>query len=330
MKPSLPSVRPSLFTIPLGLGGLYTCWVLATTIPLTIRMWIGDVFYWPALGVFVLLLFFWAIQTARNPRAFIENVKDPVTGSLNSLIPLSGMVVAGGLFSFEPTTGYVLFIVMFCWTVGLGGLWTWYWIRRNTSVAQQYPGNYLPLAAGGFIGALTSARLGLETLGLVSFCIGVIFWLPIGSISLRRLVSAPTVPHELLPTLAIEFAIPGLAGRAYFGLTDYRIDIISIVLTAYAVLQLLLQIRFLPLYRTVKFSLGYWSFPFPSATLATYCIQWLDQVRPAGNLWFELSVLGPVTLLTCAIGYCSLVFLIAQIRSRPHLKPVEKITPPKQ
>jgi tellurite resistance protein len=263
------------------------------------------------------LLFFWTIRTARHPKAFIENVKDPVTGSLNSLIPLSGMVVAGGLVPFEPTIGYLLFIVVFCWMIGLGGLCTWYWIQRNTSVTQQYPSNYLPLGAGGFIGAITSAHLGLETLGLVSFCIGVIFWLPIGSVSLRSLVSAPTVPHELLPTLAIDFAIPGLAGRAYFGLTDYRIDIISIAFTAYVVLQLMLQIRFLPFYRTVKFSLGYWSFPFPSATVATYGIQWLDQVRPPGNLFFELSVLGLITLLTGAIGYCSVIFLIAHRPKSP-------------
>jgi tellurite resistance protein len=234
-----------------------------------------------------------------------------VTGSLNSLIPLSGMVVAAGLYSYEPSVAYVLFIVMFCWTIGLGGLWTWYWIQRNSSVAQQYPGNYLPLAAGGFIGAITSARLGLEALGIAGFCIGIIFWLPIGSVSLRSLVSAPTVPHELLPTLAIEFAIPGLAGRAYFGLTDYRIDVISAVFAAYTVLQLLLQFRFLPFYRTLKFSLGYWSFSFPFGTVSAYCIQWLNQVRPPGNLFFELSVLGLITLLIGAIVYCSLIFLIA-------------------
>ena len=218
------------------------------------------------------------------------------------------MVVAGGLYSFEPTIGYVLFIVLFCWTIGLGGLWTWYWVQRNTSVTQQYPGNYLPLAAGGFIGAITGARLGLETLGIVGFCIGIVFWLPLGSVALRSLVSAPTVPHELLPTLAIEFAIPGLAGRAYFGLTDYRIDIISAVFAAYTVWLLLLQIRFIPLYRTVKFSLGYWSLPFPLATVSTYCIQWLDQVNPPGNLLFELSVLRVITLLTGAIAYRSLIF----------------------
>jgi tellurite resistance protein len=308
---SFPSVRPSLFTIPLGLGGLYTCWTITTTIPLPTRLWVGDVLYWPTLGIFVFLLLFWAIRTGRHPKAFIESVKDPVTGSLNSLIPLSGMVVAGGLYSYEPTAGYDLFIVMFCWTIGLGGLWTWYWIRRNSSVTQQYPGNYLPLAAGGFIGAITSVRLGLETLGLVGFCIGIIFWLPIGSVAFRSLESAPTVPHELLPTLAIEFAIPGLAGRAYFGLTDYRIDVISAAFAGYAVLLLLLQIRFLPFYRTVKFSLGYWSFSFPLGTVSAYCIQWLNQLSPPGNSFFELSVLGLITLLIGAIGFRSLMFLIA-------------------
>jgi tellurite resistance protein len=300
-----------LFTIPLGLGGVSTCWLLATSVPLTLRTWVGYVLYWPALAIFVSLLFLWAIRTATHPKAFIENVKDPVTGSLNSLIPLSGMVVAGGLDSFDPPVAYVLFIVVFCWTIGLGGLWTWYWIQRNTSVAQQFPSNYLPLAAGGFIGSITSARFGIGALEITGFCIGIIFWLPIGSVALRSLVSAPTVPHELLPTLAIEFAIPGLAGRAYFGLTDYRTDVISVVFTAYTVLILLLQFRFLPLYRTVKFSLGYWSFPFPLATVSTYCIEWLDHVRPPGNLFLELSVLAIITVLTGAIGCRSLIFLIA-------------------
>jgi tellurite resistance protein len=135
--------------------------------------------------------------------------------------------------------------------------------------------------------------------------------LPLGSVALRSLVSAPTVPHDLLPTLAIEFAIPGLAGRAYFGLTDYRIDIISAVFAAYTVWLLLLQIRFIPLYRTVKFSLGYWSFSFPLATVSNYCIQWLDQLNPPGNLLFELSVSLVITLVIGAIAYRSLIFLIA-------------------
>lgn len=303
-------IRPSLFTIPLGLGGLSTCWLLATVIPLPVRLWIGGILYWPAFVIFAFLLLLWVVRTARLPKTFIEDVKDPITGSLNSLIPLCGMVIAGGLFSFQPSAAIVLFIITFCWTIGLGALWTWYWIQRSSSVTQNYPSNYLHFAGGGFIGSITSVHLGLGALAVVSFCIGFIFWLPIGSVALRSLRSAPTVPHELMPTLAIEIAIPALAGRAYFGITDYRIDVISAVFAAYTISLLLVQIRFLPFYRTVKFSLGYWSFAFPLSTVSTYCIQWLDQVRPPGNLFFEISVLGIISSLVGAIAYRSLIFLI--------------------
>lgn len=307
----LPTVRPSLFTIPLGLGGLSTCWQLASVVSPTIRTWIGGITYWPAFAIFAFLLFLWAIRIAAHPKGFIEDVKDSITGSLNSLIPLAGMIIAGGLYSFEPSAAVVLFIVMFCWTLGLGALWTWYWIQRSSSTTQNYPSHYLHFAGGGFIGSITSARLGFGTLAIVSFCIGFIFWLPIGSVALRSLVSAPTIPRDLIPTLAIEISVPALAGRAYFAVTDYRIDIISVVFATYTILLLLIQIRFLPFYRTVKFSLGYWSFAFPLSTISAYCIEWLNQIKPAGNLFFELLVLGLITLLVAAIAYRSLIFLIS-------------------
>jgi tellurite resistance protein len=61
----------------------------------------------------------------------------------------------------------------------------------------------------------------------------------------------------LVPTLAIELAPPAIAGTAYFALTAGKVDFIARALGGYAVLMALVQLRFVPLYARLRFSIGF-------------------------------------------------------------------------
>src|SRR3977135_1197891 len=54
----------------------------------------------------------------------------------------------------------------------------------------------------------------------MSFGIGIICWLLLGSILLNRLFFRPSLPAALVPTLAIEAAPPAVAGGAYYAITS--------------------------------------------------------------------------------------------------------------
>ena len=50
----------------------------------------------------------------------------------------------------------------------------------------------------------------------MSFDVGMICWVVLGSIILNRLFFRPALPLALIPTLAIEVAPPVVAGNTYF------------------------------------------------------------------------------------------------------------------
>ena len=87
-------------------------------------------------------------------------------------------------------------------------------------------------------------------------------WLLLGSLVLNRLFFNQMLPPPLVPTLAIELAPPAVAGVAWFAMNGGTIDLPARVLGGYAVLMALVQLRFLPVYRRLHFSPGFWAFTF--------------------------------------------------------------------
>jgi tellurite resistance protein len=66
--------------------------------------------------------------------------------------------------------------------------------------------------AGGLAGADAAAKVHLHALAEASFGIGILCCLLFGSLLLNRLFFRPMLPPPLVPTLAIEFAPPVVAG----------------------------------------------------------------------------------------------------------------------
>src|ERR1700722_17944321 len=88
-------------------------------------------------------------------------------------------------------------------TIGVGGWLTGQWMTGGIDPDSVHPGYFLPTAAGGLIGANAAAQVHLHGLAEASFGIGVIFWVLLSSMILKRLFTGAA----LVPTMAIELGV---------------------------------------------------------------------------------------------------------------------------
>ena len=107
------------------------------------------------------------------------------------------------------------------------------------------------------------------------FGLGVGSYLLLGSIIGQRLFVVPELPKPLLPTIAIELAPPVVAASSWFAINGGRVDTTAAVISGFAVLMVLAQLRLIPLYRTAPFGPAYWAFSFPAAAAVTCGLHWL-------------------------------------------------------
>ena len=76
----------------------------------------------------------------------------------------------------------------------------------------------------------------------------------------------------------------------------------------------------LPRYRALPFSLGFWSFTFPVASVAALAITWLHLLQPFAWQAITIGVLAAVTVLAVtvlvvSIATKSILLLIATTRA---------------
>jgi tellurite resistance protein len=144
-------------------------------------------------------------------------------------------------------------------------------------------------------------------LGWLSFGIGIVCWLMLGSLIINRLFFTDTLPAAVVPTLAIEVAPPAVAGAAYFALHGPNPDAFAYGVAGYAALMVLVQVRLLPLYVRLSFTPGFWAFTFSWAAAAELALLWLRIERPASEVVWAALAGGAVSLLIAAIAARSLV-----------------------
>lgn len=141
----------------------------------------------------------------------------------------------------------------------------------------------------------------------MSFGIGIVCWLLLGSLVVNRLMLFELPPPGLLPTLAIEIAPPAVAGGAYFELHGTKPDMLAHGLAGYTVLMVIVQSRFAPIYLRQRFVPGFWSFTFSWCAVAALALRWLNLERPAGAAALADIATAAVSLLVAAIAARSLI-----------------------
>lgn len=298
-------IPPNVFAICFGLAGLAEAWEAAGPV-LRVPEAIADALFILAAAVWTILITAYAAQGARRLRA---DLRDTVLGPFLSLSVITPMILATALSRTAFTAGQVLVVVFLVLTLVLGGWMTGHWMTGQLKDDSLHPGYLLPTVAGGLVGGGAAAGVHLHAVGVAAFGIGMLCWLLIGSMLLNRLFTRPLPPPPLIPTLAIEFAPPVVAGVAYFALTGGSVNLFATALGGYAVLMTLVQFRLLPVYTRLRFSPGFWAFTFPYAAGATDALLWIHATRPAGSTAYAVAAIALVTILISAIAARTVVAL---------------------
>jgi tellurite resistance protein len=237
-----------------------------------------------------------------------------VQGPLAAVVPIGGILVGAHLHRYLPVAGTVLTVASIVAAALFAGWILGFWMSGTVPVGAVHGAFLLPTAAAGFLAAGAAATVSFHLLAVGALSAGLLFWVVLFTVIVARLAFASPLPVPLVPTLAILVAPPAVAGSAWFAVNGAGTDLLSEGLLGILVLLLLVQLAFLPRYRSVPFSLGYWAFTFSYAAAGRYGMQWLALERPVGWQAFSVAILVAVTLFIATIGARSVVLVVSDRR----------------
>jgi len=300
--------------IAFGLAGLAEIWTAAAN-ELGAPHLVGQVLWGAVLVAWVWLLVAHVRRGARSSESLFQQLKHPAQGPLAALAPIVSMLLGADIYQFAPGVGAVVVVVSIVVSAVFAGWILAFWHTGALPPEAFHAGYLLPTVAAGLIAATTASKIGLHTLAIGSFAVGVFFWVIISTVVLARLAFFAPLPAALTPTCAILLAPPAVAGLAWFSINGTRADIVSMALLGLLVLMALQQLALIPRYRALRFSLGFWSFTFPLAAAGTYGLDWVALARfPAWQLagWALIVV---VTVVIAAVGVRSLALVFSARQS---------------
>ena len=280
-------ITPNLFGICFGVAGTAQAWSAAAH-QFGVPRVVADVLWVVVMALWLVIGFAYLRYVVSDKRLRAE-LCDPVLAPFVALFTIVPMLFGVALAQHARTAGVTVFAISLVATVLVGGWLSGEWILSDATLAQWHPGYFLPTVAGGLLAAGSSATLGYASLARVMFGYGSICWLVLGSILLQRLFTQPRLPVPLLPTMAIEVAPPVVAGVAWFDINGGSADGVALGLAGYAGLMVLVQLRLVPLYRTVPFGPAWWAFSFSYAAVFVDAIRWLGATHVShGHTWSYL------------------------------------------
>jgi tellurite resistance protein len=301
-------LKANLFAVCFGLAGLSQAW---TTL---MRLVHGP--DWPGNALWIVAALVWLITVigylgnVGAQRRWRQELSDQTLGPFASLIFIVPLLLSVPLAAQARGAGEVVFGCAAALTVIFGAWITGDWIARNGDIRRWHPGYYLPAAAGGLIAGGASAALGFTTLSHVLFGLGVGTYLLIGSIIGQRLFVVPELPAALLPTIAIELAPSVVAADSWFAINDGRVDTTFAVISGFAVLMVLAQLRLIPLYRTAPFGPAYWAFSFPAAAAVTCGLHWLGAEHVPGATGLGYAAVGVLSAGVLLLAWRTVIALM--------------------
>jgi tellurite resistance protein len=174
---------------------------------------------------------------------------------------------------------------------------------------------FLPTVAASFVAGGAASVIGAHVLATAAFAVGGFFWLVMFVLITARLAFRAPLPGPLVPTMAIMMAPPAVAGLSWFAYDGGRVDVVQQGLLGLAVLFVAVQVVFLPRYVRLAFTLGFWSFAFPSAFVGAYLIVWFSKAPFAGWQAVAIAIVVVVSALILAISILSIRLYLRGLRA---------------
>lgn len=295
-------MRPMLFGMVLGIGGLGNGWRVAT------RLWgapafIGEVLAIAAALIWLGLAIAYARRWVTAPGAALADVMHPAQGMLASLIPVSTLIASMALAPHLPVIAWLLFLAGLAGVLGfavwsIGALW-----QGGRVVEDTTPVLYMPTVGGGLVAALAAGTFGQQDTGWLFFGLGLLSFLAMEPVIIKRLLLA-TLPSGQRATLGVHIAPAAVGSVALMALTDQPgATPLALMLFGYACFQALVLLRLTPWLREQPFGPSAWAYTFGISALPLAALRLVE--RGAGA---PVTVLAPLLFLAAnlIIGWIAL------------------------
>ncbi|WP_420473849.1 hypothetical protein [Noviherbaspirillum sp. ST9] len=284
----LARLPAGIFAISVGLFGLVGAWRRAAAFGWNIAASVASVLIWPVAAIWITSLILYALKCKRHPQAVKGEYHHPVKGSLQALLPLS--VLLAVIQFQQPTQG--VWLVLALAALGLHVLIA---LRVVATLATgQMPANaitpalYLPVVGGALVGGMTLATLGLSGWAAMLFGTGLSGWALLEARILSKLFEGP-MPEPLRPTIGVELAPPAIAtltAAVIWPQLPAEVLMIGLGVCIAPFVGVMARYHW---WRNVPFSIGFWSFSFPLAALASVVLEAVH--RGGWPLWIGVAAL---------------------------------------
>ena len=309
----LARLPAGVFGISVGLFGLAGAWRRAASFGWAIATDAGELLLWFAAIVWAVCMMLYACKCKRHPQAVLQESRHPVHGSLQALIPISTML--GIMLLTRPGQG--LWLVLTVIALALNGYIGWRVI--SVLATAQIPRNaitpalYLSIVGGTLVGSMALATLDYRGWGAMLFGTGVAGWAILEARIMSQLFEGP-MPEPVRATIGIELAPPVIATLSAATIWPALPgDLLNIGLGV-AVIPFATVFARYRWWARMPFNLGFWSFSFPVAALASAVLEIAH--RNGWPFWIGTFTL---TAATAIIAWLSLrtVILLVQGRLMP-------------
>ncbi|TFV92554.1 hypothetical protein E4K72_19705, partial [Oxalobacteraceae bacterium OM1] len=307
---------PALFAVAVGLFGLAGAWRRAAAFGWPFADVATPVPLWLATCFWAVTLFLYGVKCRRHPRAVAREFFHPVQGSLLALGPMSTLLAVVQLGT--PAQGI--------WLVFAGAALAVDAVLAGRVLIQlatgRFPENavtpalYLPLTGVPLVGAMALAVLGYPHFGMPLFGLGIGGWALVEMRVMQQFFAGP-MPEPLRPTIGIELA-PAVICTLTAGMLWPNLPVeallVALGLAAVPFLTVLARYRW---WGEVSFSLGFWSFAFPLAALASVMLE--VGHRGGWTLWPGVAALAFASAITGGLLLRTVGLLFQQpVRGNSH------------
>lgn len=296
----------SFFSMVMGLTGFVAAIQKAESLFNTGRI-LSTYLLWAVVLIFILLAGLYVLKIIKYLPEVLDEINHPVRLSFFSTFTVSLLLFGVAFLEVNLAVSKYIWIVgtvaHFMVTVATLSMW----VRQSKfEILHFHPGWFIPIV-GNILVPVAGIRHFSPEISWFFYSIGIVFWVPLLTIFLYRIIFHQPMPEKILPTFFILIPPPAIGFVSYVHLNG-GIDNFARILYYFALFMTIFLLTQIKLFYRIKFSLAWWAYTFPSAaiTIATALMY-----RETGLQFFKIIFLGLFCALLLLIFMVSLHTIIA-------------------
>lgn len=284
----------ALTGLALGIVGLSTSWA---TIFGSTPLYIGALI----ATCFLAAMF---VKNIMHPTVLLDELKNPVAGSVVPTFCMALMIVASVIVNFIPLLGKCLWIFSIVMHFVFLGFFLYFRLSKF-SLEQMIPTWFVP-PIGMIVASVSGSSMGFPILSQYIFYFGFTLYIIMLPIMFYRIIFVTTIEDARLPSFGVMAAPPNLCLAGYLtAFPNPSIIILSILVPLALFNTSLVYISMIRVFQ-VKFSPIYASYTFPLAIGVTAMIKFTNYLNTFNNEFAHLfKNIANIELIvaTVVIGY---------------------------